>query len=53
MAEKFKLKKLDIEGMEYEVINSIIESGNLPDVLCVDFDEAKEKGSNAYVEFRC
>ncbi|MBQ2885473.1 MAG: FkbM family methyltransferase [Alphaproteobacteria bacterium] len=32
--EKFKLIKIDVEGMEYEVINSIIESGNLPNVMC-------------------
>jgi FkbM family methyltransferase len=36
---RFKLIKIDIEGMEYEVINSIIKSKVLPDVLCVDFDE--------------
>lgn len=36
----FKLIKLDIEGAEYGVIKSICDSGKLPEVLCVDFDEA-------------
>jgi FkbM family methyltransferase len=33
------LLKLDIEGAEYEVIDSMLEDNILPRVLCVEFDE--------------
>ncbi len=34
-----KLVKIDIEGAEYGVLESILKSGNLPEIICVDFDE--------------
>lgn len=37
--ERVDLLKLDIEGSEYEVLSSILDSGILPEVLCVEFDE--------------
>lgn len=33
--------KMDIEGAEHEVIDSICDDDFLPDVLCVEFDEAR------------
>lgn len=33
--------KMDIEGAEHEVIDSMCADGFLPDVLCVEFDEAR------------
>jgi hypothetical protein len=33
--------KLDIAGSEYAVLGNIIESGLLPNVLCVEFDELR------------
>lgn len=33
------LVKLDIEGAEYEVLDSMISDGLLPTILCVEFDQ--------------
>jgi FkbM family methyltransferase len=33
------LIKMDIEGAEYRVINSLLRDGPLPKVLCVEFDQ--------------
>ena len=33
--------KLDIEGSEYAVLGNIVESGLLPNVLCVELDELR------------
>lgn len=49
--EAFCLVKLDVEGAEYGAINSIVESGRIPDVLCVDFDEG-ESALNSKAEKR-
>ena len=37
--EHITLIKLDIEGAEYEVVESMLEDGLLPTVLCVEFDQ--------------
>ena len=37
---KIDLLKLDVEGAEYRVLDSILENGIYPTVLCVEFDEA-------------
>lgn len=37
--DKADIVKLDIEGAEYEVIDSILESNRKPQILAVDFDE--------------
>jgi FkbM family methyltransferase len=33
------LIKMDIEGAEYRVIDSLLEFGPLPEILCVEFDQ--------------
>lgn len=38
-AEKIDLLKIDIEGAEYEVIKSILDSQIRPKVFCIEFDE--------------
>jgi FkbM family methyltransferase len=37
--ERVDLIKMDIEGAEYEVIDSLVEHGPLPRVLCIEFDQ--------------
>jgi FkbM family methyltransferase len=37
--EVVDLIKMDIEGAEYAVLDSLIESGPLPKALCVEFDQ--------------
>ena len=37
--ERIDLVKLDIEGAEYEVLDSMLADGILPPVLCVEFDQ--------------
>jgi hypothetical protein len=37
--EKIDLLKLDIEGAEYSVIDSIIEDGLNVNIVCLEFDE--------------
>ena len=44
------LIKLDIEGAEYEVINSMLANNILPDVLLVEFDEGNVPGDSGFVE---
>lgn len=39
--DRIDILKLDIEGSEYAVIGSLIESGLRPTVLCIDFDEIR------------
>ena len=39
--DQIDILKLDIEGSEYAVVGNIIESGLLPSVLCVEFDELR------------
>jgi FkbM family methyltransferase len=38
--KKIQILKLDVEGAEYAVLENIVDSGLLPEVLCVEFDEA-------------
>ncbi len=38
--DRLTLLKLDIEGAEYRVIESILEDGLVVDVLCVEYDES-------------
>ena len=38
--ERLNLLKLDIEGAEYRVVESIIEDGVDIDIICVEYDEA-------------
>ncbi|MBA3741941.1 FkbM family methyltransferase [Sporichthya sp.] len=33
------LIKMDIEGAEHEVLSSLLRTGSMPDVLCVEFDQ--------------
>ncbi|BEP12756.1 hypothetical protein acdb102_10670 [Acidothermaceae bacterium B102] len=42
--EQVHLIKMDVEGAEYRVIKSLLESGPLPDVLCVEFDQPAPVG---------
>lgn len=37
--ERVDLIKMDIEGAEYEVIDSLLRDGPLPATLCVEFDQ--------------
>ena len=38
--KKIQILKLDVEGAEYAVLKNIVDTGLLPEVLCVEFDEA-------------
>jgi hypothetical protein len=38
--KKIQILKLDVEGAEYAVLKNILDTGLLPEVLCVEFDEA-------------
>lgn len=38
--KKIQILKLDVEGAEYAVLKDILDTRLLPDVLCVEFDEA-------------
>jgi FkbM family methyltransferase len=38
--KNIQILKLDVEGAEYAVLKNIVDSGLLPEVLCVEFDEA-------------
>ena len=38
--ENISLLKLDIEGAEYKVLDSLLEDGIRPKILCIEFDEA-------------
>ncbi|MBN3879163.1 FkbM family methyltransferase [Nostoc sp. JL23] len=46
--KKIDLLKLDIEGAEYKVINSIIEDGLDIKILCVEYDECFNPLDNRY-----
>lgn len=46
--KKLDLLKIDIEGAEYEVLNSIIEDGLDIKVLCVEFDEYQNPLDSGY-----
>jgi hypothetical protein len=37
--ERVDLIKMDVEGAEYRVLDSLLASGPLPAVLCVEFDQ--------------
>jgi FkbM family methyltransferase len=38
--KNIQILKLDVEGAEYAVLKNIVDTGLLPEVLCVEFDEA-------------
>jgi FkbM family methyltransferase len=42
--------KLDVEGSEYIVLENVVQSGLLPRVLCVDFDEIWNPIDSALME---
>ena len=51
--EKIELLKLDIEGAEIEVIESIMKSKIFPSQICVEFDELhliNEKSSKRFIQ---
>lgn len=43
------LLKLDVEGAEYEILGSLVESHIRPAVLCVEFDEGYNPLDEAYL----
>ena len=47
---KIDLLKLDIEGAEYRVVDSIIEDGLDIGIICVEYDEANHKLDNDYLD---
>lgn len=47
--QKIDLLKLDIEGAEYKVIDSIINDGLDVKILCVEFDEFNKKLDDGYL----
>ena len=36
---QISLLKLDVEGAEYKIIDSLLFDGILPSILCIEFDE--------------
>ena len=48
--KKLDLLKLDIEGAEYEVIESIIEDNLDIKLICVEFDELNNKIDDNYLK---
>ena len=46
---ELSLLKLDVEGAEYEILASILQSGIRPTVLCVEFDEGYHPIDEAYL----
>lgn len=42
--------KMDIEGAEHDVIDSLCDDDFLPDVVCVEFDEAKIKRDESAID---
>lgn len=49
--DRLDLLKLDIEGSEYEVIDSLLRDGLLPRTLCVEFHRRDDPGEpRRYVE---
>lgn len=50
---KIDLLKLDIEGAEYSVINSILKEKIFPKILCVEFDEIHSpRGLGSFLKIR-
>lgn len=49
---KIDLIKLDVEGAEHEIINSIIESGANIKVICIEFDEVNFNNWSSFVKIR-
>jgi FkbM family methyltransferase len=47
--KQIDLLKLDIEGAEYKVLETLFSDDNLPKVLCVEFDEYFHPLDNAYL----
>ena len=43
------LLKLDVEGAEYEILGSILESDIRPAVLCIEFDEGYHPLDDGYL----
>ncbi|MCW4016770.1 MAG: FkbM family methyltransferase [Candidatus Bathyarchaeota archaeon] len=48
--ENIALLKMDIEGAEYGVIRNIIEEDQLPNVLCIEFDEGHTPLDSGYAD---
>jgi FkbM family methyltransferase len=48
--ETLDLLKLDVEGAEYTVLETLLEDGNLPRILCVEFDEYFHPLDGDYLE---
>ncbi|MGD8780192.1 MAG: FkbM family methyltransferase [Ignavibacteria bacterium] len=48
--DKINLLKLDIEGAEYKVIESIFRSNIFPKILCVEFDEIHNPSDLDYIK---
>ena len=46
--KKIDLLKIDIEGAEYEVVDSIVEDGVVIDVICVEYDELHNSMNKGY-----
>jgi len=46
---KLGLLKLDIEGAEYRVLDSLIADGVIADVICIEYDEAQLPLDTAYL----
>lgn len=42
------LLKLDVEGAEYEILDSIVAAGIYPRIICVEFDEGHTPRNEGY-----
>ncbi len=48
--ETITLLKLDIDGAEYQVIDSLLKDAISPNILCVEFDEGYNPQDGDYLE---
>ena len=47
---QINLLKLDVEGAEYKIIDSLLSDGIFPSILCVEFDEGHTPQDGDYLE---
>jgi FkbM family methyltransferase len=47
---RITLLKLDVEGAEYKIIDSMLADAIFPIILCVEFDEGRNPQDSAYLD---